>query len=100
MCKFCERNQNCKYGWDQPELENISGNVVKELKLKTVIHDYKTAPPELILSSTEFFPQMDGTEGVATAYIQIHYCPICGRKLGEKEPKKEENRDKESDKNK
>ena len=83
MCKFCERNTNIKFGWDQPRLENIYGNIVEDLELKAVIHDYKTANPELIITSDKFFPDILGTDGIATIHINIEYCPVCGRKLGE-----------------
>lgn len=85
MCNFCERRTDIKYGWDQPGLENIHGNVSKELELKAVIHDYKTTSPEIIITMPRFFPDLIGTDGVATVYIPINFCPICGRKLGEKE---------------
>lgn len=84
MCKFCERRQDVKFGWDQPPLENINGNVVEELNLKAVIHDYKTTEPEIIITSDKFFPKLLRTTGTATMYIKIAYCPICGRKLGER----------------
>ena len=41
VCKFCERRQDVKFGWDQPPLENIHGNIVEDLEFKAVIHDYK-----------------------------------------------------------
>lgn len=82
MCKFCERRQDIKFGWQQPPLESLHGNIVEELELKAVIHDYQTANPELIIISHKFFPELIGTDGVATIYIPIKFCPDCGRKLG------------------
>ena len=82
MCKFCERRTDVKFGWEQPRLEKIHGNVVEELEIKAVIHDYKTTTPELIITSDKFFPELIGVDGVATCYIEINYCPICGRELG------------------
>lgn len=82
MCKFCERKQDTKLGWNQPEIEGICGNVVNELSLKAVIHDYQTAQPELIITSDRFFPELIGTDGIATVYIPVNYCIVCGRKLG------------------
>lgn len=81
-CKYCERRKDIKYGWEQPPIEKLNGNIVEELKIKAVIHNYQTTQPEMILTSNEFFPQMIGQEGVATVYIPINFCPICGEKLG------------------
>lgn len=77
-CKFCNRRTDVKFGWEQPPLENVIGNVVNELEVKVVVHDYKTTTPQIIITSKKFF-----TNGIATIYIPIHYCPICGRRLGE-----------------
>ena len=85
MCQLCERRQDIKFGWEQPEYPDIHGNVVKELELKAVIHDYKTATPEMIITMPRFFPDLIGTDGVASVYIPIHYCPNCGRELGKRE---------------
>lgn len=82
MCKFCERRQDIKCGWNQPPIEDLHGNIVEELSFKAVIHDYQTVQPELILTSNRFFPDLIGTDGVATIYIPISFCPNCGRKLG------------------
>lgn len=82
MCKFCERRRDVGLGWQQPELENLRGNIVEELEFKAVIHDYQMAKPELIISSHRFFPDLTGTEGIAKIYIPIKFCPYCGRELG------------------
>lgn len=82
MCKFCERRKAVRIGWEQPEIEGIKGNVTEELNVKARIHDYQTTQPELIIMSDKFFPELIGTSGIATMYIPISYCPICGRKLG------------------
>ena len=81
MCKYCERRKDLKFGWEQPRLKR-AGNVVDELNIEVVIHDYQAAQPQLILTSKEFFPLIGAGEGVATCYIPINYCPSCGRKLG------------------
>lgn len=81
-CKFCNRRTDIKMEWEQPPLEDVHGNVVKELELKAVIHDYKTTTPEMIITTDKFFPLVTGEYGVATMHIPIHYCPICGRELG------------------
>ena len=81
MCKFCERIEDFA-GWNQPEIEGVTGNVSKELNLKVAIHDYQTTKPKLIITSDQFFPKLIGVDGIATVYIPISYCPICGRKLG------------------
>lgn len=85
MCQFCERRKGVKLGWNQPGINGINGNIVDELEVKAVIHDYKTVPPEMIITMPEFFPIYEGNDGIATIYIKIKYCPICGRKLGLKD---------------
>lgn len=86
MCMYCERRTDVKFGWDQPKLPYhgkledgvLSGNVIESDKWDGVIHDYQTAPPELILTCNGYFCG----DGVGTIYIPIKYCPECGRKLG------------------
>mgnify|MGYP004509327217 FL=1 len=87
MCKYCERRNDIKFGWEQPKLPyhnqkdisaNLSGNVLENEKWDGTIFDYKTACPELKLSCPGFF---DG-DGIGTICIPIKYCPECGRKLG------------------
>lgn len=83
-CKFCNRRTDIRFGWEQPLLENIYGNVVKELELKAVIYDYKTTTPVMVISTDKFFTLVTGEYGIATMHIPIHYCPICGRELGKR----------------
>lgn len=78
MCKFCERQT--KIGWHQPSLEKVNGNIVDEFS-ECVIHDYQTRIPELIIKLPTLAKILWG-DGIGTIYIPIHYCPICGRKLG------------------
>lgn len=96
MCKYCERNQEIRFGWKQPALcdedwkhpsdamkdsinsnLNLDGNPDWEAR----IYDYQTSTPELILTSKNMANLLWG-EGVASIYIPIYYCPVCGRKLG------------------
>lgn len=88
MCEFCERKQNV-VGWNQPPLEGIKGDIVEELEIEAFIHDYQTTTPELIIKSSNFFPLLTGTNGIATINIPIERCPLCGRKLGRKTCEKE-----------
>lgn len=89
MCKYCERRQDIKFGWEQPKLpyhnlqypfQNLSGNIADFHLFDGVIHDYQTSQPQLILTCEGYF----GGDGVGTVYIPIKYCPECGRKLGKK----------------
>lgn len=80
MCKFCERRQDVKFGWDQPKFPEINGNI-KDDSTKVVIHDYQTSSPEMIITLPTLGAALWGN-GVATLYIPISFCPVCGRKLG------------------
>lgn len=100
MCKYCERRQDIKFGWEQPKLPyhnkpevatvltgNLHGNVLENEKWDGVIHDYQTTIPQLILTCPGYF----NGEGVGTIYIPIKYCPECGRKLGKQNEIEDEN---------
>lgn len=71
MCKYCERQSG--YGWKQPPISGVRDNITQGFK--GVIHDYQTTSPQLILSAHT--PQ-----GFLNIYVDIDYCPKCGRKLG------------------
>lgn len=96
MCQYCERRTDRKFGWDQPPFcdenwrhpsdsikDTISSNlnVDGESDWEARVHDYQTATPKLILTSKRFAEAL-WDDGVASIYIPIHYCPVCGRKLG------------------
>ena len=96
MCMYCERRQDVKFGWKQPPLcdENwthpsdtvkdcISSNlnVNGEPDWEARIYDYQTSTPELIITSKNVAKALWG-DGTASIYIPIHYCPVCGRELG------------------
>jgi len=78
MCKFCERKT--PIGWHQPPLENVNGNITDD-QSQVVIHDYQTTTPELLVEMPTIAKMLWG-DGVGMIYIPIHFCPICGRKLG------------------
>ena len=96
MCVYCERRTDVKCGWDQFSLcdehwqqENvIPDKILSNLTLnknndwKAVIHDYQTCTPQLIITSKDVGQALFGDGGIATIYIPIKYCPVCGRKLG------------------
>lgn len=81
MCKYCERRQDVKFGWEQPSLPDFNGNIISKDEDEIVIHDYQTAKPELIIKDKTLAQTLWG-EGCAGIYIRINYCPMCGRKLG------------------
>jgi len=80
MCQFCERKTSI--GWHQPPLEDVCGNILDDHS-QVVIHDYQTAPPELLVELPALGKRLWG-EGVGMIYIPIHFCPVCGRELGKK----------------
>lgn len=99
MCQYCERRQDVKFGWEQPAFcdenwehpvnsikDTVSSNlnVDGEPDWEARVYDYQTATPRLILTSKKFAKAIWG-EGVASIYIPIHYCPVCGRELGKKD---------------
>lgn len=96
MCMYCERRQDVKFGWKQPAFcdenwrhpsDSIKDTVSSNLNVggepdwEARVYDYQTSTPELILTSKKFGEALWG-DGVASIYIPIHYCPVCGRKLG------------------
>lgn len=44
ICEYCERRKDLKFGWEQLQLKR-TGNVVDELNIEVVTHDYQTAQP-------------------------------------------------------
>lgn len=92
MCTYCERRKDVKYGWEQPSLynksknapfgDNLHSNIGNDWKAR--IHDHQTATPELIITSKDLAGYL-WNNGVASLYLPIKYCPICGRKLGKTE---------------
>lgn len=82
MCQFCERRKDV-VGWNQPSLNGVHGNIHDEM-MKVVIHDYQTSNPQLIITSPTLGEVLWGSAsgGIATVYIDIKRCPICGRELG------------------
>lgn len=101
MCRYCERRQDLKFGWDQPPLFdeqwpstpgrlkecitsnlNINGNS----DWVTKIYDYKSTTPELLVESKEIADAL-WKGGIATLHIPIMYCPVCGRRLGSQDAK-------------
>jgi hypothetical protein len=100
MCVYCERRQDVKHGWEQPALygkeypEDSTGgkihsnlNVDGEPDWEAHIYDYQTKTPELVLTSKRFAEDIWG-DGVASIHVPIRFCPVCGRKLGEKQKEK------------
>ena len=98
MCVYCERNPKYKYGWNQPSLcdenwkhspnsitDKISSNlnINGEPDWEARIYDYQTTTPNLIITSENIAKAL-WDSGVASIYIPIHFCPVCGRKLGKK----------------
>lgn len=96
MCMYCERRQDVKFGWKQPcfcdenwehPSDTIQDSVSSNLNIngnpdwEARVYDYQTSTPELILTSKNIAKELWG-DGVASIYIPIHYCPVCGRKLG------------------
>lgn len=96
MCQYCERRTDVKFGWKQPCFcdknwkhpsnsiqDRVSSNlnVNGEPDWKARVYDYQTSTPELILTSKNIAKALWGS-GTASIYIPIHYCPVCGRKLG------------------
>lgn len=96
MCVYCERRTDVKYGWNQFSLcdehwqqENVMPDkILSNLTLdenndwKAVIHDYQINTPQLIITSKDVGQALFGDGGIATIYIPIKHCPVCGRKLG------------------
>ena len=91
MCEYCERRTDIKFGWEQPKLydksknapfgDQFHGNIGDDWEAR--IHDYQTTTPEIIMTSKNMAEYLwGGNDGVATLYLPVHYCPICGRKLG------------------
>lgn len=86
MCQYCERRQDIKFGWKQPDLPyhsnvpgtKLSGNIADFDLFEGHIFDYQTSQPQLVLTCNGYFDR----DGVGTVYIPIKYCPECGRKLG------------------
>ena len=105
MCMYCERRQDVKFGlkqpcfcdenWEHPS-DSIQDTVSSNLNIngnpdwEARIYDYQTSTPELILTSKNIANALWGN-GVASIYIPIHFCPVCGRKLGKQEEKYDEN---------
>lgn len=95
MCQYCERKGS---GWNQPSFydenwespDSIKDAISSNLNIKgkpdweARVYDYKKSTPELILTSKNVAKAL-WNHGVATIYIPIHFCPNCGRKLGEKD---------------
>ena len=82
MCKFCESQTSM--GWDKPSLDtHVKGNIVDE-QSEFIIHDYQSTTPELIIKLPTLAKILWGS-GFGTIYISIHYCPVCGRKLGKQD---------------
>lgn len=81
MCQFCERQ--APMGWHQPSLEDVRGNIV-DVQSQVVIHDYQTTTPELLVKLPTLAKMLWG-EGTGMIYIPIHFCPVCGRKLGKRD---------------
>ena len=89
MCEYCERRQDVKFGWEQPKLydksnnapfgDKFHGNIGDDWEAR--IHDDQTTTPEIVMTSKAVADYLWG-DGVATLYLPVHYCPICGRKLG------------------
>lgn len=99
MCMYCERRQDVKFGWKQPcfcdenwkhPSDSIQDKVSSNVNVKgnpdweVRVYDYQTTTPELILTSKNVAKLLWG-DGTASIYIPIHYCPVCGRKLGKKQ---------------
>lgn len=97
MCVYCERRTDVKYGWNQFPLcdehwqqpkNTIPDKILSNLTLnenndwKVVVNDYQTCTPQLIVTSKDVGQALFGDGGIATIYIPIKYCPVCGRKLG------------------
>ena len=89
MCKYCERRQDIKFGWNQPQLpyhnntiesgfSNLSGNALDNKAWNAYILDYQTTQPVLAMTCSGFFQG----DGIGTIYIPLKYCPECGRKPG------------------
>lgn len=99
MCMYCERRQDVKFGWKQPcfcdknwkhPSDSIRDNVSSNVNVngnpdwEVRVYDYQTTTPELILTSKNVAKLLWG-DGMASIYIPIHYCPVCGRKLGKEQ---------------
>lgn len=78
MCKFCKRK--IERDWHQPPLEGVNGNIT-DCQSQVFIHDYQTAPPEILIELPTLGKALWG-DGIGMIYIPIHYCPVCGKKLG------------------
>lgn len=98
MCIYCERQS--KVGWNQPPLcdenwehptDTIKDTVCSNMNIdgvpdwKVKIYDYQSATPMMIATSLQMGNVLMGEGGVASLYIPIKYCPVCGRKLGKQE---------------
>ena len=95
MCVYCERNQNVKFGWNQPcfydenwihPSDTIPDQLSTNLSFngndwEARVYDFQTSTPELILTSKNIAQALYGG-GEANIHIPIHFCPVCGRKLG------------------
>lgn len=100
MCKYCERRKDIRFGWEQPALyedskqapfgDRLSGNMGDDWEAR--IHDYQTAAPELVITSKDMASYLWGN-GVASLYLPVYYCPVCGRKLGRTEKAPEDPED-------
>ena len=96
MCVYCERRTDvkdwnqfplCDEHWQQSE-NAVPDEIISSLVFdgdndwKVVIHDYQTYTPQLIITSKNVGQMLFGKDGIATIFIPIKYCPVCGRKLG------------------
>ena len=90
MCQYCERtgaNQSsfCDENWNHPS-DELRDEVLSNLHIgksdwEARVYNHQSSTPELIVTSKNIARVIwDG--GIACIYIPIHYCPVCGRKLG------------------
>ena len=89
-CEFCDIHANInpyKPGLiGQSKLEGVGGNCRQDFGVECVVMPYKSSVPELLVTmrvteTNNLLEPMIGKDGVATIYIPIKYCPICGRKF-------------------
>jgi hypothetical protein len=80
VCKYCERRKDVPFGWNQPALENVNGNII-DSESEVNVYDYQTRMPELVIKLPTLAEILWGS-GFGTIYIPIYFCPVCGRKLG------------------